>query len=87
MIINLQKLLRLPVFTESGIKLGRVFDLELDVEAQGVLRYMVRLNFLSAKIFLIQNSQVKEIKNDRFVVYDSVLKADLPQTAGEMTPE
>ncbi len=84
MLINLHKLLRLPVFTESEIKLGRIFDLELDVEAQTVMRYLVRPNFLSAKHFLIAGAQVKEIKNDRMVVYDSVLKAE---AAGEMALE
>ena len=76
MIVGLQKLLRLPVYTESGTKLGRVFDLELDVETQAVMRYLVRPNFLSTKSFLIANAQVKEIKNDRMVVYDSALKAE-----------
>ena len=68
MIINLQKLLRLPVYTESGIKLGRIFDLEMDVDAQTVIRYFVRPNFLSPKYFLIAKSQVKEIQSDRVVV-------------------
>lgn len=73
MFINLQKLLRLPVYTESGTKLGRIFDLELDAAAQTIIRYLVRSNFLSAKSFLIAGAQVKEIKNDRVVVYDAVL--------------
>ena len=76
MVIGLHKLLRLPVYTESEIKLGRIFDLDLDVDAQTVMRYLVRQNFLSAKTFLIANSQVKEIKNDRMVVYDSALKME-----------
>jgi len=83
MFVNLQKLLRLPVYTESEIKLGRIFDLELDIPTQTVMRYLVRPNFLSTKYFMIANAQVKEIKNDRVVVYDSVLKADLVKTAGE----
>ena len=87
MVIGLHQLLRLPVYTESEIKLGRIFDLELDAEAQAVLRYFVRPNFLSAKSFLIAGAQVKEIKNDRVVVYDSVLKADLARVTGEAAPE
>lgn len=76
MFINLQKLLRLPVYTESGTKLGRIFDLELDAAAQTIMRYLVRSNFLSVKYFLIAGAQVKEIKNDRVVVYDSALKME-----------
>ena len=87
MVINFQKLLRLRVYTESGTKLGRVYDFELDVESHGIARYLVRPNFLSAKNFLIQSSQVKEITGDRIVVYDAALKAGLAQTAGEMASE
>lgn len=76
MVINLHKLLRLPVFTESEVKLGRIFDLELDTTTQAVMRYLVRPNFLSAKYFMIASAQVKEIKNDRLVVYDSTLKME-----------
>ncbi len=84
MFVNLQKLLRLPVYTESEIKLGRIFDLELDLATQTVMRYLVRPNFLSAKYFMIANAQVKEIKNDRMVVYDSVLKME---AVGQMASE
>ena len=84
MFVNLQKLLRLPVYTESETKLGRIFDLELDVDTQSVMRYLVRPNFLSPKSFLIAAAQVKEIKNDRVVVYDGALKAEM---AGQMASE
>lgn len=87
MFVNLQKLLRLPVYTESEIKLGRIFDLELDVATQAVVRYLVRPNFLSAKSFLIASAQVKEIKNDRVIVYDNTLKADLTKVIGEAASE
>jgi sporulation protein YlmC with PRC-barrel domain len=84
MFVNLQKLLHLPVFTESGVKLGRIFDLDLEIETQIIARYFVRQNFLSAKSFLIANAQVKEIKNDCVIVYDSVVQA---QSIGEMASE
>jgi sporulation protein YlmC with PRC-barrel domain len=74
MIINLNKLLDLPVYTESGVKLGKIFDLELDVENHLVLRYLVRPNFISMQNFLIQISQVREITADKVVVDDSVAK-------------
>lgn len=87
MIVNLQQLMRLPVYTESGIKLGRIFDLEMDVSSQTVTHYFVRPNFISPKSFLIANSQVKEIKSDSVIVYDNVLKAGLAQAAGEAVSE
>jgi uncharacterized protein YrrD len=77
MFINLHKLLRLPVYTESEVKLGRIFDLELDATTQSVLRYLVRQNFLSAKPLLIAGAQIKEIKEDRVIVYDSVLNSEV----------
>lgn len=87
MMINFGKLVRLFVYTESGIKLGRIYDFELDVESHGVARYLVKPGVFSAKNFLIQASQIKEITSERVVVYDSVLKASLPQAAGEMAAE
>ncbi|TSC84665.1 MAG: hypothetical protein G01um101413_49 [Parcubacteria group bacterium Gr01-1014_13] len=84
MVINLHELLHLPVYTESEVKLGRIFDLELDVNTQTVMRYLVRQNFLSASYLLVASAQVKEIKHDRVVVYDSVLKAE---AGGELALE
>ena len=75
MIINFGKLARLPVYTESGTKLGRIFDLELEVESHGIARYLVRPSFFSANNFLIQVSQIKEITGDRVVVFNGVIPA------------
>ena len=71
MIASIKKILHLPVYTESGEKLGEVFDVEMDVDTHMVLRYFVRPNFFSLKSFLISTSQIKCIKDDRVVVYDS----------------
>ena len=45
MIINFKKLINLPVFTESGQKLGKVCDLELATESHQIK------NIWSAEIF------------------------------------
>ncbi len=84
MIINLQQFLHLPVHTESGAKLGMVFDFEIDTESQMVLRYFVRSNFLSVKHLLIQHSQIKEITATEIVVYDSEVENFLPQISSDM---
>ena len=73
MYINLHKLANLPVYNESGQKLGRVYDVEIDVDTQNVLRYLVRQNILSAKILLIQSSQVKAITAEKMVVFDAAI--------------
>lgn len=81
MVINIQKFLRLPVYTESGTKLGKIFDFELDIDSQTVVRYFVRLNWFSLKYFLVQNSQIKEIKVDSIIVYDSIVSDYLGKTS------
>lgn len=73
MIVNLATLLELPVYTESGIKLGKIFDLELDIENQMILRYLVRPNFISMQRFLIQVAQVQEITKEKIIVDDTVV--------------
>ena len=77
MIINLQKLLDLPVYTESGVKLGKIFDFEVDVDDHLVLRYLVRPNFISMHHFLVQIAQVKQVTDEKMVVDDAVAKVDV----------
>lgn len=81
MIVNLHKLLDLPVYTESGIKLGKIFDVELDIENHLVLRYLVRPNFISMQHFLIQVTQVKEVTDEKIIVDDSVAPVSLEEKA------
>ena len=73
MIVNLATLLELPVYTQSGVKLGKIFDLELDIENQMILRYLVRPNFISMQRFLIQAAQVQEITKEKIIVDDTVV--------------
>jgi sporulation protein YlmC with PRC-barrel domain len=80
MIINLATLVKLPVYTESGIKLGKIFDLELDIENQMILRYLVRPNFISMQRFLIQAAQIKEITKEKIIVDDAVSAAETNQS-------
>lgn len=87
MIINLRKLLDLPVYTESGVKLGKIFDFELDIENHFVLRYLVRPNFISLQNFLVQSAQVQKITSDRMVVDDAVLKASSKKAAPTIVSE
>ena len=75
MVINLRKLLRLPVYTESGTKLGKIYDCEIDAETHAILRYIIKANFLSAANFLVQTSQVVAITTDRVVVEDMIIKS------------
>lgn len=74
MIINFKKLINLPVFTESGQKLGKVCDLELETEAHQIKKYLVGGSFLNGAKYLISPEQVKSIGADKVVVDDGCLK-------------
>jgi len=72
MIINLRQLKKLPVITKSGMKLGKVSDINFLVDTQTIFQYIVRPSFLSGRIFLIKTNQVLEI-SDRIIVDDAVV--------------
>ncbi|MFA6423857.1 MAG: PRC-barrel domain-containing protein [Candidatus Magasanikbacteria bacterium] len=72
MIINLHQLKSLPVETKSGMKLGKISEINFLVETQSVHQYIVRPSFLSGRIFLISTNQVLEI-NDKIIVDDAVM--------------
>ncbi len=76
MIINFKKLINLPVFTESGQKLGKVCDLELATESHQIKKYLVGGNFLNATQYLISPGQVKSISADKIIVDDACLKQE-----------
>lgn len=74
MLINLHHLLHLPVFTVSGTKLGKVFDIKFMVDTHAVHQYVVKPGFFSQKYFLIRPIQVKEITDKKIIVDDAVIK-------------
>ncbi len=73
MIIDLQQLKKLPVVTKSGIKLGKISEINFLVETQTIFQYIVRPSFLSGRIFLIKTNQVLEI-SDKILVDDAVVE-------------
>jgi len=76
MIVTLSNLERLPVYTESGTKLGQIYELEIDANTHTIMRYLARSSVFSPKYFLIKNSQIKDITEDKVIVYDNILKLD-----------
>ncbi len=75
MLINLHNLLHLPVFTESEIKLGKVHDLNLDIESHCVNSYIVRASLIS-KTYLIKPSQIVSVGKEKIIVEDAVIKEE-----------
>ena len=73
MLINLHNLLHLPVFTESGTKLGKIHDLNLDIESHYVNSYIVRSSLIS-KTHLIKPIQIISVGKEKIIVKDAVIK-------------
>lgn len=78
MFVNHQKLIHLPVFTESGTKLGHIYDLEIDIETHHVRKYMVGPRFMGKETYLINPAQIKSITADKIIVEDTITKTPEP---------
>lgn len=74
MLIDLKTLIHLPVFTESGVKLGTIHDLELDVDTHSVRSYSVEPKFFGKESYRIRPSQIKLITLEKIIVEDALLK-------------
>ncbi len=77
MILSFSDLKNLSVFSQSGINLGQIIDLEIDSESQSVIRYVVRRGRLVSrfqKSLLIHRQQVISISQEKMVVEDAVAK-------------
>lgn len=76
--IDDKTLLKLPVVTKSGVALGKVAGFEFDVDAQAVLRYLVRPKGLAARMLKhplrVAREQVISIDDEKMVVEDNVAK-------------
>lgn len=75
-LLSLKQLHHLPVVTESGQRLGRVVDIELDAEAHLVTTYLVSpsrlVQPLSRLVLRVHRSQVVALSPDQLVVQDTV---------------
>ena len=73
MIINEQTLIRLPVVTKSGEKLGHIIDIEFDIDTHSVRKYLVGARFRK-EIYFVAPVQIISIEEDKILVEDGVLK-------------
>ena len=78
-LLNESQLLKLPVYTRSGTRLGKLIGFEFEADSQVIVRYRVRPKGLSARILrsplLISREQVLSISEEKMVVDDNVEKA------------
>lgn len=86
MLINLKKLLRLPVYTVSGHQLGQVLDVEIDLEQHFVHRYRVGSRYFGQVIYLIAPAQIKSITAEKMVVEDGLLPMKKVSTQAALSP-
>lgn len=89
----LRDLLRLPVTTQSGEFLGRVSDVELELESATIRAYLVSPSFVkglfSSEHYIITPSQVVSIGSDKMIVKDGVVgeKAGNRQHLSQALPQ
>lgn len=74
MLSQFSKLKNLLVFTRGGIKLGQVADIEIDLDSQSILRYVVKRGIVSRETLLVHRGQVISITNEKMTVEDAVVK-------------
>lgn len=72
MITTFEHLMRLPVVTESGHKLGHMYDVELDGETHAVRKYLVKQGVINKEEYLVAPLQIKSITAEQITVEDSV---------------
>ena len=76
MFISLKTLLHLPVYTESGTHLGRVHDLELDIDSHHVRHYIVEPRFFGKEYYLVTPVQIKSVTAEKIIVEDTIIKVE-----------
>ncbi|OGY49478.1 MAG: hypothetical protein A3J65_03640 [Candidatus Buchananbacteria bacterium RIFCSPHIGHO2_02_FULL_45_11b] len=75
--ISSNDLINLPVFTQSGQNLGRVYSFDLDIDNNAVVSYYVRTGLIKGlwhQQLIISPRQVISISKEKMVVEDSAAK-------------
>lgn len=83
MLVSYQKLINLPVITESGINLGKVVKVEIDTDNQLIINYFVKSNNLVKGLLegelIIHRHQVIKITENNIIVEDNCSKIKLKE--------
>lgn len=72
--LSLKKIIDLSVETEMGENLGKIIDLNLDINNHAVVEYVLQIGILKRQKLLIKPIQVVKITNEKMIVDDTVLK-------------
>ncbi|MDP3985700.1 MAG: PRC-barrel domain-containing protein [bacterium] len=82
-----RQLLKLPVFTKSGIRIGRIVDFSFEAESQTVIQYEVRAFFGFGTPFVIHRNQVVALQSDRMVVEDAIAPERMRRVLNRRQPK
>jgi len=74
MLLSVKRLIGLPVYTQSRQKLGRVIDINLDIDSHDVFQYVVGRGIVDKDLYLVRPIQVISITAEEMVVDDAVGK-------------
>ncbi len=77
MTLSSKQLINLPVFTESGIKIGKIAYLELNEKEHFVEKYAIKnsgFRQLIPAVLLISPQQIVEVTLEKVTVEDNIIK-------------
>lgn len=77
MTLTSKQIVSLPVFTESGVKIGKVAFLEFNEKEHLIEKYAIKtsgLMQLIPTIILVSPKQIIEINSEQVVVEDNIIK-------------
>lgn len=83
MLIRWNQLKKIPVYTQSGLYLGKVSGLEIDLESHIIRAYFVRK--VLAPELSIHREQVVSITIEKMTVEDGVVKGEAYEFARSNT--
>lgn len=87
--INYKQLLKLPVESVSGEKLGFISGFDIDVETHQITNYYVKAHHIVRMVaneLIIGTGQVIEVLDDKMVVDDMILNSENKKTAPQVVP-
>ena len=77
--LTYKQLKNLQVETASGVLLGNVYDLMLEIDGQLVAQYLVKPSVLINKNYLISRDQVVRFEENKIVVDDNVARRQIKE--------
>lgn len=91
MLINYSQLINLPVETKSNEFLGKIVDLEIDIESYNIRKLQVKSSNLIRGLFegvlIIDQSQIHEITQEKIIVEDGAKKVKDKKTLNIQLPD